>query len=195
MNTNANLLKQAKSGDGDAFNKLVEESLPRFKASIQNKYHIQACDMDDIIQAAMITAWTNLHSFRGEAAFSTWFYAIIRNETLDFLKRENKRLKHEVSAHDEHPDFDEHEDYCHLFKDMVDKELSESAITLIEQQEKIKAYRVVLEHVLSKLSGPHQEILKLVLKEDLTYREIASTLGIPVGTVMSRLFLARRQAR
>lgn len=190
------LVVLARQGDEKAFETLVELSLPKLKHLLAKHFVIQPADVNDIIQAAMIKAWKKLSAFRNESAFTTWFYIILRNEAIDFCKQRNILHSKEVSAHFVSREGDEGEDYESLTHELaLEQPLEETAASMVQQRELMEFYRTMIEEVLNTLSPSHGQIIRMALQEGRTYKEIADTLGIPVGTVMSRLFFARKQAR
>jgi RNA polymerase sigma factor (sigma-70 family) len=71
----------------------------------------------------------------------------------------------------------------------------ETAASLLEKRELLETYRSMIRQVLDQLSPAHSQIIRMSLDEDKTYKVIAEELGIPIGTVMSRLFFARKKAQ
>ena len=183
----------AQQGDSQAFDTLVKECLTKLQALLSKHYHLQQADFDDIVQIGSNKAWTKIANFRGDSAFLTWFYTILRNETLNFVKKRGTIEKREVPAH--FSDFDTDEDYEHVLKSSIEQKLNENAQSIVERQETLTTYRQIIEDVLSKLTPIHREIIQMVLQEEMSYKEISEKLDIPIGTVMSRLFFARRHAQ
>lgn len=195
MENNKELLKLAKNGDEQAFSKLVSDCLPKISSIIQSKYHLTIHDLEDIVQISTISAWNKLSSFRGDSSFSTWLFIILKNESLSHIKKKQKIENIEIQNSKPYDIENDGEDYNNLFKKMIDRQLDDSALSILEKQETTKAYRLLLDNVLTKLSTSHQEVIKLVIEDELSYREVADNLNIPIGTVMSRLYLAKQQAK
>jgi RNA polymerase sigma-70 factor (ECF subfamily) len=193
MNTTEekSLVVLAQQGDEEAFEKLIGLSLPKIKSLLSSHYKLQYADLDDIVQSSMIKVWKKLSSFRNESAFATWFYIILRNEAIDFLKKRNFINSKETSAHYDNEDSEDN-DYEHLTPEQI---FQETAATLTEKKELLSIYKSMINHVLEELSPCHSQIIKLALEEEKTYKQISELLDIPIGTVMSRLFFARKQAR
>lgn len=181
-----------KQGDEDAFKTLIDNSLPKLKNLIQNQYRLSTHDLDDIVQISTIKAWQKIAAFRGDSTFVTWFFIILRNETLNFIKKKYNIDSHELTAQP----FEESEgDYENILHSSLDDQLDENARTIVEKRETMKLYKDIIEEVLKKLKPTHSQIIKMVLEEDKSYKEIAEALNIPMGTVMSRLFFARKNAQ
>lgn len=189
------LVVLAKRGDELAFTKLLNDNLPKIKVSIQSQYKLNSHDLDDIIQIATVKAWQKFGNFMGTSTFLTWLYVIIRNESLNFLKKRHVIDTKELPSHKPSPDGEDDEDYEHILESSLDDGLSESAQAILIKREEIKAYKDLIECVLNKLTPSHSQIIRMVLEEDKSYKEIAQTLNVPIGTVMSRLYFARRHAQ
>lgn len=187
------LIVAAQGGDTKAFDTLVQECLPKLKTLLFKHYHLQSTDMDDVIQVAANKAWTKLANFRGDSTFLTWFYTIIRNETMNFVKKRNVIESKEVPAH--FSDELESEDYEHILRSSIDQKIEETAESIMERQETLATYKQIIEDVLKKLNPIHREIIEMVLQEEMSYKDISEKLNIPIGTVMSRLFFARKHAQ
>lgn len=190
--TEKDLVVLAREGNEEAFEKLLNSSLPKLRTLLANQYHLQPSDLDEVVQAATIKVWRKLSLFRSESAFITWFYIILRNEAIDFSKKRGNINAHEVSAHRTFTDDVEDNDYEHL---TAEQTLEETSATLLERKELSIAYRQLIEQVLKELSPTHSQIIQMALEEGKTYKEIATELNVPIGTVMSRLFFARKKAQ
>jgi len=127
----------------------------------------------DISQEAFIRVFRSAGKFDQGQRFFPWFYAIIANLCKDALHRRQRRESQEV-------DIAENEFL------LVDEGNPE---TKMIKEEEVRNLR----RALMKLGFEDREIIMLKHFRDLSYDEIASTLGIPKGTVMSRLYYARRK--
>jgi RNA polymerase sigma-70 factor (ECF subfamily) len=124
----------------------------------------------------MIKVWRNLGRFEGRAAFTTWLHRIAVNAALDRLRRRGA-VHISAGAPDEH--------HHHASEPM-----------LPETPERIYARAetaVVVRQAMSRLSETHGEALRLCDLEGESYATIADITDCPLGTVMSRLFHARRK--
>jgi RNA polymerase sigma-70 factor, ECF subfamily len=123
-------------------------------------------DALDAVQEAFLTAHRALHTFDRERAFYAWFYAILRNCCYKLLaSRRVDDLAHPVRA-----------------------DLLESPGVPVDD-------RLAIEQALAALPPADREIVMLRHFDGLSYAELAVSLDIPAGTVMSRLFNARRRLR
>jgi RNA polymerase sigma-70 factor (ECF subfamily) len=127
-------------------------------------------DAHDIAQETMFKALKNLHRYNDNWRFSTWLISIARNTCIDEFRKRKRR------SYDEPPE-------------VVDT--SPSPLELASQQRRA----VRLNSALETIPPLYREVLILYHFEHLKYQEIADLLGIPIGTVMNRIFRARRKLR
>lgn len=173
------LVQKARRGDEDAFGELVKTYHQRVFGVVYGMLN-NAEDAQEVTQQAWIKAWNKLESFKADAGFFTWMYRIATNTCLDFL-RKRARTREEAM-----PD---------RFELPADAQL-ESAPSLASrpdreaQQDEI---REAFEAALEELSPEHRMAITLREVEGLSYAEIAKAMGCSKGTVMSRIFYARRK--
>ena len=132
-------------------------------------------EAEDLVQESYVKALKGFSSFTPGTNFRAWMYRILRNTFLT----SRTGLKTTVSLDDE----DDNES-----PEPETAENPESLLLARMDQEEIRL-------ALGRLAVPQREIILLSDVEDLSYREIAETLGVPIGTVMSRLSRARRALR
>ena len=169
------LVKLAQGGDARAFEALVVKYQRRVARHVA-RYLRASGDVEDVVQQTFIRAYRGLASFRGDSAFYSWLYRIATNAALSHLKRE----PHEVSLGD-----DDTEERADAFEPGVsDGENPER--TLIAKQ-----IAEVVQKALAKLKPDLAEPLMLYEVEGKPYAEIAQMLGVPIGTVRTRIFRAR----
>ena len=127
-------------------------------------------DARDAAQDTLVKVLRNLHQYDPNRSFSTWVFGIARNTCIDEYRRRKRR------AYDEPGE-------------VVDP----SPTPLQEVSRMQRAER--LEQALGQLPPMYREVLVLYHFEHLKYVEIAETLDIPIGTVMNRIFRARKKLR
>jgi len=171
------LIQRCKDGDIGAFNELVtlfEKRVFNFAYRISGNYD----DANDVAQEAFIRVFNSLHSFRGDSNFSTWVYRIVKNVYLDERK---KSKSHRLTSLD---------DYIELEENPVAKQVEDrgpSPEQIVEQNELAR----VLQEAICKLPDYQRVIVTLYHMQHKSYDEIADILGLPIGTVKSRLNRAR----
>jgi RNA polymerase sigma-70 factor (ECF subfamily) len=131
-------------------------------------------EADDLVQETYAKALRGFSSFQAGTNFRAWIYRILRNSFL------SSRTGLKVTVV-----FDEEDQESAPATDAANPES-----LLIEQ-----ASREMVQQALEELPVRHREILLLCEVEEMSYQEIAETLAIPAGTVMSRLFRARKALR
>ncbi len=127
-------------------------------------------DARDATQDTLVKVLRNLHRYDPNRPFSSWLFGVARNTCIDEHRRRTRRAWEEP-------------------RDVVDR----SATPLQEVTRVQRAER--LEQALGELAPLYREVLILYHFEHLKYSEIADALDIPIGTVMNRIFRARRKLR
>lgn len=131
-------------------------------------------DALDALQDAFAKAYRAISRFETDRAFYPWFYRILRNKCLDRLRRARRRPR-PVSIEHIQPEADARFDPAALAQ---------------ANERKARVWRAI-----GTLAPAHREIILLRHFQGLAYAEIARLLGIPPGTVMSRLYAARQALR
>ena len=174
------LVRKAQSGDDSAFEQLLLQHQ-------KNVYNLclrllqNPDDAQDAAQESFLRAWRNLDQYHFDAAFSTWLYRLTRNLCLDELRKKKRRPQTSLSVQDEEGEERELE--------IADPApVPEEALLQKEQQ---RAVALAME----QLPPEQREILQLRVVQELPYEQIAEILGLPVGTVKSRLARARIQLK
>ena len=178
MTSETELIRLAQSGDTDAFCRLARRYERRIY-SLALYYCRSTHDAEDLSQEAWLKAYRNIQSFRGEASFYTWLRQITVNTFLNYKRRtrmlDNKFITTEAEEHD-------------LVERLNDLDRSRA----INVEEGINN-RLLVEKVmqaLGELTSQQRLIFLLKYREEMTYDEIASTLGCSAGTVKKALFRA-----
>ncbi len=173
------ILEQARSGDQAAFGKLVDRHYEMVYAVafgiLRNREAAR-----DVTQEAFIKAHRELPRFEGKSKFKTWIYRITVNAAID-ERRRHKRPMESLDATDASDDDDR--------APVIIKDPGAGPAGEAEQSE----LRSLIFKSLEELSPEHRAILVLREWQGLSYEEIAESLGIETGTVMSRLFYARKK--
>ncbi len=136
-------------------------------------------DALDVAQDAMLRFFTTLHRFDARRPVRPWLFQIVRNRVHDLRRRRRVR---------KHDSIDDVSDDGRKF------ELTDLRAD-VEGDAQRSQLRRALWSALGELTEPQREILVLRDYQDLSYAEIAQTLRIPIGTVMSRLHGARKRLR
>jgi RNA polymerase sigma-70 factor (ECF subfamily) len=176
----AELVRAAKAGDAEAFDRLVEE---HYRSVYNTAYRMLRAPSaaSDATQATFVRVWEALSSFRGDASFSTWVYRITMNVCLDELRRRKKRP---LSLTEEDEDGEIAGE-----RDMPD--LSDEPSSTTEQRE----LQELVHQAIGRLSEDFRAVIVLYDIRGLSYREMSEVLDVPLGTVKSRLNRARQALR
>ena len=132
----------------------------------------------DLSQDAWVKAWRKLAQFQGESTFVTWLTRITVNLCLDELRRQKRIRTDSLEAIEEEIGSVE-------WRMQLDEVDPTEGLTRVEQ-------RKVIDQALGQLSDSHRTVLVLYEFEQLEYKQIADRMGTSIGTVMSRLYYARR---
>ncbi len=170
------LVKASKHGDQTAFALLVQRH--------QHRVYVLSMHMlrnpeeaSEATQDAFLAAWQGLSTFRGDALFSSWLYRIAYNCCLRVLNLH----KHTYLLQEK----------LMLEQMQVHREKEQQVTEIIEQYEQ----RVILQEQMEHLPTTYRMVLHLRYLQDRTYEEIASTLALPLGTIKTSLFRAKRMLR
>jgi RNA polymerase sigma-70 factor (ECF subfamily) len=175
----ATLVQRSQRGDLAAFDTLVT----RYRGKIYGLiFNLVRNDTDawDLAQDVFIKAWKALPRFEGQAAFFTWLYRIAHNVALDWMRA--RKVEGGVE-----------------FDDSVAAEIEPGAATAPREpgrpDEGLSRAELVerINAALAELSPDHRAVILLREVDGRSYEEIAGITGCSVGTVMSRLFYARKR--
>ena len=173
------LMTATKQGDDAAFDELTKTLRGRAYSVAQSLVGSRD-DAMELTQEAFLKTYRARDSYREGEPFLPWFHRILRNTCFSFLRKHRRVKKYSMSGAPEEDQGD--------WEFAGDEPMPSSGV---ESSEAVTVFRAAFD----RLPERDREILNLRHFEELTYREIARTLEIPEGTVMSRLFHARRRLR
>jgi RNA polymerase sigma-70 factor (ECF subfamily) len=175
--SDVDLASAAQKGDMGAFEELV--------ARHRDQIYARACSMVrnedealDLSQEAWVKGWQRLAQFQGEASFATWMTRIIINLCVDHLRKQKRQRAESFEVLEGEPGGAERYMPAPIPNPAAGLERTE--------------LRRRIDRALGQLSPEHRTVLVLHEFEELEYKEIADRMGCSIGTVMSRLFYARR---
>lgn len=171
----AGLVRAAQSGDTDAFGQIVRHYQ---RAVYRVAYGLtrNASDADDLAQETFVRAWQAIGRFRAGEPLYPWLARIAMNQAMSLFRRRKRRPETPLEP---------------LLE--AGRQWGGGADPAGEVSDRDHAAH--LEAALAELSPEHQSVLVLRAVEGLSYDEIAGVLGVPAGTVMSRLSRARAELR
>jgi RNA polymerase sigma-70 factor (ECF subfamily) len=175
------LVKRCQAGDTEAFDELVTRYRARVFSMIYNMVHSEQ-DAWDLAQDSFVKAWKSIRRFRGRSSFYTWIYRIVMNVTIDWLRK--KQVKAGGA------EFDDAVELKQI--DPASKTVPKTAALPYETMER-KEIKARIDKAIAQLSPEHRAVILMKEIEEMQYHEIAEALGCSIGTVMSRLFYARKK--
>lgn len=132
-------------------------------------------DAEDVAQEAFLKAFRGLEGFKGDAKFSTWLYRITWNVCTDWLRR-NRKPGRRPSSIDETPE-------------VADSRV-DVAGSLVESER-----REEIRRALDGLPDKYRSVVTLMYFQKMSYDQISAVLGLPLKTIETRLYRARRMLR
>ena len=175
------LVKRCQQGDTTAFDELVTRYRTRIFGMIYNMAHNEQ-DAWDLAQDSFVKAWKSINRFRGKSSFYTWIYRIVMNVTIDWLRK--KQVKGAGTEFDDAIQLKE--------VDPASKTVPR-AEPMPHQRLERQEIRARIDQAIAQLSPEHRAVILMKETEDMQYHEIAEALGCSIGTIMSRLFYARKK--
>jgi len=175
------LVRRCQAGDTEAFDELVTRYRTRVFSMIYNMVHSEQ-DAWDLAQDSFLKAWKSIKRFRGRSSFYTWIYRIVMNVTIDWLRK--KHVKGTGTEFDDAIQLRE--------VDPASKTVPKTEALPYETMERGEI-RVRIDQAIAQLSSEQRAVILMKEIEGMQYHEIAEALGCSIGTVMSRLFYARKK--
>jgi len=172
------LVVRSRKGDREA----LDELFRRHRSVAYRVAHRllgHEADALDAVQEGFVKALTHLAGFEGRSSFKTWLLRVVSNAALDPGRQRGRR---ETISMDGLGPQDREE--------MEPRVNGEAGLNLHRQD-----LRRLLHQALEQLPPAQRQTFVLHAEAELSYREVADTLGISIGTVMSRLFYARQRLR
>jgi len=171
MSMETRLVALSKGGDNNAFSQLVALYGKRIYYAAYSFLH-NVDDAADIVQEVFLRAYRNIGSFDTKRPFYPWLYRIAKNLCINMVRRSSRR---ETALPSE---------------ELIASRGPDPVAELLKNEEMRELHRAI-----QTLPDKQREILNLKAFQDCSYAEMAEILDIPIGTVMSRLYTARKQLR
>jgi len=176
LTSDENIVERALTGDADAFGELVRRWERRIFALAYGMLGREE-DARDATQETFIAAFRNLRGFRGEAKVSSWLHRIAVNQCITRQRR--AKVRSETALEDE-----------------VEKNAGGFAAPTTYSPAGVVERRQVTQAVRKAVNSLPVELRQVIVMkefEDLTFKEIADALDLPLSTVKSRLYTALKQ--
>ena len=163
----AELLRRIATGDRDAMRLFYERHQSQLTGFIRAR-GMDPATAADVVQDAMLEVWRSASRYRGEAAAKTWLFTIARNKIVDRTRKGAR-----VQYMDEVPD-------------SIDETPNPEDIAVsVSEEGRVRA-------CLDRLKEAHKTVMRLAFYDDLTYEEIATVEDVPIGTIKTRIFHAKK---
>ena len=172
------LVSASQKGDMIAFEELVARHRDKIYARAYTMMRNEE-EAIDLSQEAWVKGWQRLAQFHGESSFGTWMTRIVINLCLDQLRKQKRQRTESVEELAEE-------------SGGVERQMPVVTVNPTERLERSEL-RQRIDRALNQLSYEHRTVLVLHEFEELEYKEIAKVMDCSIGTVMSRLFYARRK--
>lgn len=164
------LVGRAVKGDMEAFHRLVDAHAAYLFGLARVMLNRKA-DAEDVVQETFLAAMKGLRGFQGRSSLRTWLVTILTRQAALWRRKNAWRRETDI--------------------DVVAPEATGATMS----GQRASDLRIDLTQVLAKLSPEHREVLMLREYQGMSYEEISAALGVPKGTVESRLFRARQELK
>ena len=177
------LVQRVQAGDSAAFRTLFEKYHRRAFAVAMGVVKNED-DALDAVQEAFVKVHKNIHKFQGSSSFYTWLYRIVMNVSIDHVRRTSRRKSLDFDERALHEESEVAGDGA-LVPSVTDANPGKAALR--------RELGGAIQAALQELPEHHRAVIVLREIEGMSYEEMAETLGVPKGTIMSRLFHARKK--
>lgn len=183
MASDQELIHQIQNQDAAAFEQLFD----RYESAIRwHLVKIVRSDVvaQDLLQEVLLLVWTRAEQWREQGSFKAWLYRIATNLALNHLRSERRRREQPLIDPDQ---ADETEETCTpaWIIDLATPDLDE----ILESSEQFARFQQLVGH----LAEEKREVLRLIHEMGMSIQDTADELDLPLGTVKSRLYYARKQ--
>jgi RNA polymerase sigma-70 factor, ECF subfamily len=174
------LVRRCQAGDSSAFNDLVTRYRSKVFTMVYGMVQNEQ-DAWDLVQESFLKAWRSIHQFKVQSSFYSWLYRIAINVTTEALRRKGVRGEAEFDDRIAPRNVDPASRTTPLATPPPHRKLEQNEI------------RQRIDEATGQLSPEHRAVFLMKELEDFQYNEIAEILDCSIGTVMSRLFYARKK--
>ncbi|MCU0702851.1 MAG: sigma-70 family RNA polymerase sigma factor [Fimbriiglobus sp.] len=171
------LIADVIAGNSAAFGELVARYQDRL-FNVAYRVLDNTEDAADVVQEVFVNAYQSLRAFKGDSELFTWLYRIAFNTAISFKRRRRRVMRIDGTSDDGG-------------LDPEDRSLDTAPEAQLERTEDER----VLAEAMAKLSPEHRTVLVLKDIDGLKYEDIAEVMGVPIGTVRSRLHRARLELK
>lgn len=182
------LIDKIRERDAEAFETLWARYSTAVRRHIMHTVQDESA-AEDLVQEAFLRIWTSAEQWDGRGKFKAWFFRIATNLALNHLRTVRRRKQQPLEIPPD--DFDDADEAAPDPDWMIDTSLNSPDVMLEQAEQSNLLWRLVEE-----LPSEKREVLHLLYLKDMNLREAAAEIGIPEGTVKSRLhYSIKRLAR
>lgn len=181
------LVRQLQSGDRGALGEL----LGAYHRRVYHQCLRMLSNPDDaaeVTQDALTKAIQHVDGFKGDSRFGTWLFRIAMNVSISHLRRRKVR---QAASLDKQASADAGSDQAADLKALLSQRREPQPDQSVEQREQVELLMAALDRLEANLKG----VILLRDLQGMDYQQIADVMGVPVGTIKSRLFRARLALR
>jgi len=182
----ADLIRKILDRDTGAFDALYARYAHRTRSRLKRIVREESV-AEDLVQEAFLRVWTRVEQWQGRGTFEGWLSRLATNLALNHLRSMRRRREHPLETQKRAFDAEE-DDERQAPSWMVDSAaLGADAIVALREQ------REIVQRLIDRLPEEQREVVRLVIDVEMDTRGVADTLGIPLGTVKSRLHYAKKR--
>jgi len=180
-------IRKVQSGDKESFRSLVDKYKGMLKGYCIGKLHCPFESSEEVAWEVFGQAWRNIATFKYDSKFSTWLCAIAHNHYLNKCKDRGNQAE----------SFDKYNQYTkeRLLGGIATRDGDQRLFTKLFNELDADATQDCVQRQLGKVRPEYHDVICLVHMRDMSQEDAAESLGVPVGTIKSRLFRALKEAR
>jgi RNA polymerase sigma-70 factor (ECF subfamily) len=184
MSSDQDLVERIRERDAHAFEILFARYREMIRRHLVHIVRVEA-EAQDLVQEVFLRVWTRAEQWDGRGSFKAWLYRIATNLALNHLRSVNRRREQPLEIVGQWRQ-EEEEDFVPAWLVDVSTLVPDANLELTEQ-------RALFKRLVETLPQEKREVFRLVHEMEMSLRDTADELGIPEGTVKSRLYYAKRR--
>ncbi len=184
MSSDAELVARICEHDESAFEALSARYRESIYRHVLSALH-DGSAAEDVVQEVFLRVWTHAEQWHGQGSFKAWLFRVATNLALNYLRTPSRRRQQSLEAPTDPLD---ENDESSMPSWMVDHSLPAPDV-ILEHCERNQ----LLQQLVEGLPTEKRTVFRLVYENEMATRQVAQTLGIPEGTVKSRLHYATRR--
>lgn len=183
MPSDKELVRRILEGDEPSFEILFERYREMIRRHVASIVHDDVAEQD-VTQEVFLRLWTRAEQWHGRGAFKSWLYRIATNLALNHLRSVRRRRELPLSVPHEWTDEEEYS---------IPAWMIEASTLGPDEVLELAQRRAAIRGLVDRLPDAKREVLRLVHELEMSMQDAADELGVPAGTVKSRLYYAKRR--